>query len=41
MLALLSSADEPAGERVYVRSFEFGNRVAATRARMSRLFPPT
>jgi len=41
MLALLSSAGEPVGERVYVRSFEFGNRVAATRARMSRLFPPT
>jgi acetyl-CoA C-acetyltransferase len=40
MLALLGSADEPAGERVYARSFAFGNRVSATRARMSRLFPP-
>jgi acetyl-CoA C-acetyltransferase len=39
MLALLSSADEPAGERVYARSFAFGNRVTTTRARMSRLNP--
>ena len=39
LLALLSSADEPIGERVYARSFEFGNRVTTTRAQMSALFP--
>lgn len=39
MLALLSSAGQPVGERVYARSFEFGNRVTTTRARMSRLLP--
>jgi acetyl-CoA C-acetyltransferase len=41
LLALLGSAEEPAGERVYARSFAFGNRVTTTRAQMSRLFPPT
>jgi len=41
MLALLGSAEQPAGERVYARSFEFGNRVSTSRAQMSRLFPPT
>jgi hypothetical protein len=41
LLALLSLAEQPVGERVYARSLEFGNRVTATRARMSRLFPPT
>jgi acetyl-CoA C-acetyltransferase len=37
LLALLNSADEPVGERVYARSFAFGNRVTTTRARASRL----
>jgi acetyl-CoA C-acetyltransferase len=41
LLALLCSAGQPVGERVYARSFEFGNRVTTTRARMSRLFPLT
>ncbi|MBV9203898.1 MAG: enoyl-CoA hydratase/isomerase family protein [Actinobacteria bacterium] len=39
LLDLLTSA-EPIGTQVYVRSFGFGNRVAATRARMDELFPP-
>ncbi len=39
MLALLGSP-QPVGERVYVRSFGFGNRVTATPARMDALFPP-
>jgi acetyl-CoA C-acetyltransferase len=37
---LLSLAREPIGERVYVRSFGFGNRVAVSQARMDELFPP-
>jgi acetyl-CoA C-acetyltransferase len=36
---LLSSAPEPIGERVYVRSFGFGNRVTLSEARMDELFP--
>jgi acetyl-CoA C-acetyltransferase len=39
LLDLLTSA-EPIGAPVYVRSFGFGNRVTATRARMDELFPP-
>jgi acetyl-CoA C-acetyltransferase len=39
VLALLAEG-EPAGERVYVRSFGFGNRVTVTDARMDLLFPP-
>ncbi len=39
LVDLLSSAPEPIGERVYARSFEFGNRVATTAAQMGRLFP--
>jgi acetyl-CoA C-acetyltransferase len=39
LLDLLTSA-EPIGAQVYVRSFGFGNRVTATRARMAELFPP-
>ncbi|NIH85163.1 acetyl-CoA acetyltransferase [Amycolatopsis granulosa] len=31
---------EPIGSRVHVRSFGFGNRVAATPERMDELFPP-
>src|SRR5215468_5132571 len=38
VLALLSEG-EPIGERVYVRSFGFGNRVTTTAARMGKLFP--
>jgi acetyl-CoA C-acetyltransferase len=37
---LLSSAAEPIGERVYVRSFGFGNRVTVSEAAMDELFPP-
>jgi len=40
LLDLLSSAKEPIGQAVYVRSFGFGNRVATSRARMDELFPP-
>jgi acetyl-CoA C-acetyltransferase len=40
LIDLLTSA-EPIGAQVYVRSFGFGTRVAATRARMDELFPPT
>ena len=36
---LLLTAPEPIGERVYVRSFGFGNRATRTRARMDELFP--
>jgi acetyl-CoA C-acetyltransferase len=36
----LLAAGEPIGERVYVRSFGFGNRVTTTGARMDGLFPP-
>jgi acetyl-CoA C-acetyltransferase len=36
----LLAAGEPVGERVYVRSFGFGNRVAITDAQMNALFPP-
>ena len=37
---LLSTAKEPIGQAVYVRSFGFGNRVATSRERMDELFPP-
>jgi acetyl-CoA C-acetyltransferase len=33
------SVGEPIGQRVFVRSFGFGNRVTATRERMAELFP--
>jgi acetyl-CoA C-acetyltransferase len=39
IIALLS-AGEPVGDRVYVRSFGFGNRVTVSRAGMDELFPP-
>jgi acetyl-CoA C-acetyltransferase len=39
LVDLLTSA-EAIGAQVYVRSFGFGNRVAATRARLHKLFPP-
>jgi len=35
----LLGTGEPIGERVYVRSFGFGNRVTTTEARMNELFP--
>src|SRR5215831_16343308 len=38
ILGLLATG-EPIGERVYVRSFDFGNRVTTTAARMGKLFP--
>jgi acetyl-CoA C-acetyltransferase len=40
LLDLLSTAKEPIGQAVYVRSFGFGNRVAISRERMDELFPP-
>jgi acetyl-CoA C-acetyltransferase len=40
LLDLLSTAKEPIGQAVYVRSFGFGNRVATSRERMDELFPP-
>ena len=40
LLDLLSTAKEPIGQAVYVRSFGFGNRVTTGRARMDELFPP-
>ena len=40
LLALLTTAQEPVGQAVYVRSFGTGNRVTTTRARMDELFPP-
>ncbi|HUD36487.1 MAG TPA: acetyl-CoA acetyltransferase [Streptosporangiaceae bacterium] len=40
MLALLGDG-EPIGQRVYARSFEFGNRVTVTPARMDELFGPS
>jgi acetyl-CoA C-acetyltransferase len=39
MLALLRGP-EPAGQRVFVRSFGFGNRVTTSPDRMNQLFPP-
>jgi acetyl-CoA C-acetyltransferase len=36
----LLTAGEPIGERVYARSFGFGNRVAITGTQMDSLFPP-
>ena len=40
LLDLLSTAKEPIGQPVYVRSSGRGNRVTTTRARMDELFPP-
>jgi len=40
LLDLLTAAQEPVGQPVYVRSFGTGNRVTTTRARMDELFPP-
>ena len=40
LAGLLSSAAQPVGEPVYVRSFGFGNRVTISEARMGELFPP-
>ena len=39
VLGLLATA-EPIGERVYARSFGFGNRVTTTGTQMDKLFPP-
>jgi acetyl-CoA C-acetyltransferase len=39
LLGLLSTG-EPIGQRVYARSFGFGNRVTVSRERMAELFPP-
>ncbi len=36
----LLSTGEPIGQRVYVRSFGFGNRVTVSEERMAALFPP-
>jgi acetyl-CoA C-acetyltransferase len=36
----LLAAGEPIGERVYARSFGFGNRVTTTGTQMDKLFPP-
>ncbi len=40
MLDLLEHEDQPAGTRVFVRSFGFGNRVTVSEQRMDELFPP-
>jgi acetyl-CoA C-acetyltransferase len=40
LLDLLTAAQEPIDQPVYVRSFGPGNRVTTTRARMDELFPP-
>jgi acetyl-CoA C-acetyltransferase len=40
LLDLLTTAKEPIGQPVYVRSSGTGNRVTTTRARMNELFPP-
>ncbi|HEU5391844.1 MAG TPA: acetyl-CoA acetyltransferase [Streptosporangiaceae bacterium] len=40
LLDLLTAAEEPIGQPVYVRSSGTGNRVTTTRARMDALFPP-
>ena len=40
LLDLLTTAKEPIGQPVYVRSSGAGNRVTTTRARMDELFPP-
>jgi acetyl-CoA C-acetyltransferase len=39
LLELLTTG-EPVGQKVYVRSFGFGNRVTVSRERMAELFPP-
>src|SRR6185437_733581 len=39
LLELLATG-EPVGQRVYARSFGFGNRVTASKERMAELFPP-
>ena len=39
VLGLLTTG-EPIGERVYARSFGFGNRVTTTGTQMDELFPP-
>ena len=36
----LLAAGEPIGERVYARSFGFGNRVTTIGTQMDKLFPP-
>jgi acetyl-CoA C-acetyltransferase len=40
LLDLLTTAKEPIGQPVYVRSSGRGNQVTTTRARMNELFPP-
>src|SRR5215467_2786942 len=39
ILGLLATG-EPIGERVYARSFDFGNRVTTSAGQMDKLFPP-
>ncbi|MEP7024835.1 MAG: acetyl-CoA acetyltransferase, partial [Actinomycetota bacterium] len=39
-LVSLLTTGEPIGQRIYVRSFGFGNRVTRTPAEMDQLFPP-
>jgi acetyl-CoA C-acetyltransferase len=39
ILELLTDAADPVGQAVYVRSFGFGNRIAAGQAQMDVLFP--
>jgi len=36
----LLTEGEPSGQRIYVRSFSYGNRVTVTEAQMNVLFPP-
>lgn len=40
VVALLQGEDEPIGQRIYVRSFGYGNRVALDRIRADVLLPP-
>lgn len=39
LLALLETAEQPVGERVYVTAFGYGNRVTSTKRRAAALFP--
>ncbi|KZS52868.1 acetyl-CoA acetyltransferase [Mycobacterium kansasii] len=39
LIAMLETADQPVGQRVYVKAFGYGNRVALTKDRMQELCP--
>ncbi len=39
IMTLLESADEPVGQRVFVKAFAYGNRVTESRDRADELFP--